>query len=368
MLDAPVKKTPAMQPVDEPQATGPQTGRRALVTFTYPHHASASGYLQVAPYLGGSYELSSTWRFLGDTLLRIPAKLTSQFCGITDYSRHSFTMEAALASHMWTNKLPIVHMLYGEKFFLWSGYVRPRRSTVLATFHYPPDQFRRMVRRTGHYRRLDHAVAISSNQVEFLESLVGPGKVSVVLHGIDTAYWQPAAERPDNSTFRCLFLGEHLRDQESLVKVIEKVLPARSNVQFDIVCRNRPQGLSENGDRVLWHQRLTDDEYLSMVQQADLLVLPLKESTAVNSVLEALACGVPVLTTTGGIDDYLNEDCAVITPAEAVDDMVETIVDLVDHPERQRQMGAAARTRAEELDWSEIAKDLDRLYRRFESS
>jgi glycosyltransferase involved in cell wall biosynthesis len=63
--------------------------------------------------------------------------------------------------------------------------------------------------------------------------------------------------------------------------------------------------------RARWLRRVGDGEYLRLLQQSDLLVLPLRQSTTCTAVLESLACGLPVVTDKGGIEDYLAPDCSV---------------------------------------------------------
>jgi glycosyltransferase involved in cell wall biosynthesis len=61
--------------------------------------------------------------------------------------------------------------------------------------------------------------------------------------------------------------------------------------------------------------------------------------------LEALACGVPVVTTdSGGIPEAVSPDAAVVVPAGDVRALRGALQDLVDHPERWAAMGRAGRS------------------------
>ncbi|MEM2001636.1 MAG: glycosyltransferase [Candidatus Methanomethylicaceae archaeon] len=111
-----------------------------------------------------------------------------------------------------------------------------------------------------------------------------------------------------------------------------------------------------------WLYRVPDDVYRAEMQSADLLVLPLKYSTAVNTVLEALACGVPVVTTLGGISDYLDESCSVQTPPGAAEAMARKILELLDEPDVLQSMRSLARKQAEKFAWPRIAAQLRGLF------
>jgi glycosyltransferase involved in cell wall biosynthesis len=92
------------------------------------------------------------------------------------------------------------------------------------------------------------------------------------------------------------------------------------------------------------------------------MVLPLLQSTAVNSVLEALACGVPVITTQGGVSDYLDQSCAVQCAPGDAQGIAEATLSLL-HDERRRHfMRIAARQRGLQFDWKEVARQMLSIY------
>lgn len=65
-----------------------------------------------------------------------------------------------------------------------------------------------------------------------------------------------------------------------------------------------------------------------------------------NAILEAQACGLPVVTThVGGNPDLVADDCGVLVPARDPDAMAEAIGALLRDPDLRGRMGAAARSR-----------------------
>ena len=93
----------------------------------------------------------------------------------------------------------------------------------------------------------------------------------------------------------------------------------------------------------------------------------MEESTANNAVLEALACGTPVIATDiGGVRDYMGEDCGALVPPEDPDAMVDAILDISSDADIRQEMGAAARRQAETLAWPRVARQLEALYRSIE--
>jgi glycosyltransferase involved in cell wall biosynthesis len=77
----------------------------------------------------------------------------------------------------------------------------------------------------------------------------------------------------------------------------------------------------------------------------DLMVLPSWREGFPNSVLEAAATGIPVITThsTGSCDSVVPEVTGLLVPPGVPEAIVEAVLKLLKHPERRRRMGRAAR-------------------------
>jgi glycosyltransferase involved in cell wall biosynthesis len=102
-------------------------------------------------------------------------------------------------------------------------------------------------------------------------------------------------------------------------------------------------------DRIRRHPRIrltgfvndTADFYRAM----DLMVLPTWREGFPNSVLEAAATGIPVITThsTGSRDSVVPEVTGLLLPPGHPEAIVEAALKLLKHTERRRRMGQAAR-------------------------
>lgn len=74
--------------------------------------------------------------------------------------------------------------------------------------------------------------------------------------------------------------------------------------------------------------------------------VPLSEGTS-TAVLEALACGLPVVSTdVGGLRDVVDADVGALVPPRDAIALADQIADLLQDPERRKRCGAAARERA----------------------
>ena len=119
-----------------------------------------------------------------------------------------------------------------------------------------------------------------------------------------------------------------------LLRVIER-LSAFGTVHFDILVprlRDKPREVLKlakiwNHPRVKWHSgRIGDDALRELYQRAYLLLLPLEHAGTCNALIEALACGLPVVTTdVGGVRDYGGGNVYPVTPNNDDDAMVHLI-------------------------------------------
>ena len=77
----------------------------------------------------------------------------------------------------------------------------------------------------------------------------------------------------------------------------------------------------------------------------DLMVLPTRREGFPNVVLEAAACGIPVITTiaTGSRDSVVPEVTGLLIPPGYPEAISEAVLKLLRNPERRRRMGEAAR-------------------------
>jgi glycosyltransferase involved in cell wall biosynthesis len=173
-------------------------------------------------------------------------------------------------------------------------------------------------------------------------------RANVIAHhpGIDLDRYKPAVRRPRERP-RVLFVGgrfAHKGGHELLAALADGL---GTDVDLDLVT---PAQLPElPGVRV---HRLgpADPRLLDLHQQADVLCLPSHGDAVPWAILEAMACGTPVLASNvGGIPDLLDEGRAgiLVDPGEARL-LGEALTRLLGDAELRREMAGRARERCEE--------------------
>lgn len=265
---------------------------------------------------------------------------------------------AAVAS--W--RRPVLHFLQGENSYRYAGLIpgNPRRRLV-ATLHLPPSCFGAYVGTTVHLERLDALVLVARNQLAIVDGLRRRPATFVVPHGIDTDFFRPAGFPVDDAP--CLMVGQWLRDLPVLRETVGRVRAARPATRFVLVLPAEQASAWRGVAGVEVRSCLDDAALLETYRHAALLVMPLLDCTANNSLLEAMACGLPsVVSDVGGIRDYVDRNCARLVRAGKPDDMAEAALDLLRDPVARETMGRAARQRAETFAWPRVAQQILSVY------
>jgi glycosyltransferase involved in cell wall biosynthesis len=163
--------------------------------------------------------------------------------------------------------------------------------------------------------------------------------------GIDLEHYRPA-ERQGDDTKRVLFVGGRFRSKGGF-DLIEALSPRLGrDVVLDIVTAEDVPDVP--GARV---HRLSagDQRLLELYQQADLFCLPTYGDSNPWVLLEAMACGTPVVSThVGAIDELLGHgEAGVVHRPGDIDALRAAATALLDDPDARRELGARARARCE---------------------
>lgn len=335
----------------------------------YPHWGRFSGIGQYLRHLPAE-RYAVDLRFSGDDDLglRAPEALRPwlrrqvQSRGMAWYKLSDLAAELSIARNCFRGGADIVHFLDGEhgvQFLPALLRMAPaRRPKLVASYHQPPDLLPELVRRDV-AERLDRVVLVAPTQRAFFEAFMPTEKVVTILHGIDTGFFRPAP-RPKDGVFRCIAAGQWLRDWPT-VKAVAERLKDRPEFEFHVVT-GQPTGL-EGLPNVRFHKGVSDEALRDLYQQADALFLPLGGSTANNSVLEALACGLPIVSTDlPAVRTYLGDAESLLLPPGDVEGSLAALERLRADPGLRAALSAASRRRAEALSWPKVAERYDALY------
>jgi glycosyltransferase involved in cell wall biosynthesis len=331
----------------------------ALVVRRMAHHSPHSGYDQLARHV-----MPSPASSLGG--VRLPSRAVTRLVAWSRsqwYTPEACRLEARVLAEILAHRGRLYHFLYGEDCYRYAGLLAGfRRNALVCTFHQPPRLFERAVGATAHLERLRGVVALARDQAEYFRMRLGESRVFFVPHGVDTGYFTPEETRPPAPT--CLFVGRWQRDFATLREVILRVGGA-GRAGFVLVTAPEAAGALRGLPGVDVRSDVAEEELRRLYRSASLLVLPLHDCAANNAVLEAMACGLPVVVSdVGGIRDYVSEDCGVLVPPGDAAAMAREVLALLEDQPRRAALARGARARALAFDWSVVGEQMCAVYRR----
>lgn len=287
------------------------------------------------------------------------------------YNAQSFTAEFKLILKSIFKKYDIIHYSYGEPYFgIGSRFRFIFRAKIVLTIHQPITWWEKNLTKIKNYNAAQCLIVLSENDKAFFdEKLTIP--VAFIPHGVDTEFYKPSSEGKHYShTFNVLFSGRYLRDMHTLAEVIEKACILNKNICFQIIYLPLDKIENQKIIKLIQEKKielyfdLEPQEYLNIFQNADCFLLPLLDCTANNAILEAMACGLPIITSNlPAIKSYLNESYSFLISDKCIDSYIKALLILNDNNILCQDMGISARERAvQDFDWNIIAKKTLELY------
>jgi polysaccharide biosynthesis protein PslH len=195
-------------------------------------------------------------------------------------------------------------------------------------------------------------------------------KVDVVINGVDTAAF--AHVLPDLNSQRILFIGnfEYPPNRDavawSLDEIMPKVWAERPSARFVICGYAMPEAWRVRwpDPRIEWCGFVPD---LTLEQQKSALFLAaLREGGGSKlKVLEALAAGLPLVSTLQGVSGLALQAGQDYRLGQTAHELAQSVIDLLDKGEGAREMAEAGRRYVcQNNDWQISASQLETLYQK----
>lgn len=117
--------------------------------------------------------------------------------------------------------------------------------------------------------------------------------------------------------------------------------------------------LKPNNKNILFQGKVKHSQVAELLSAADIFVLPTLAEGSCNAILEALACGLPVITSSGEFnDDIVNDSVAIRIDPINVLEIQKSILFMREHQQIRQQMKTAALQNKKFYDIEERAKNV----------
>jgi glycosyltransferase involved in cell wall biosynthesis len=215
------------------------------------------------------------------------------------------------------------------------------------------------------YGQLD---TVFVNSEEYRQSWIkrgfDPSRLKILPRGLDTELFHPARRERAffekfaacNGAVRLLYVGRISRekDLDLLAAAYRRLHDEGLQVQLFIVGHGPySEAFAKSLPEAIFTGYLTGEELAAAYASADVFVFPSTTDTFGNVILEAQACGLPVVVSDSGGPKELVEDQAngLITKSHDVEDFTRAIRALVTDSALRRRMGESARNSVIDRSW-----------------
>ncbi len=248
----------------------------------------------------------------------------------------------------------------------------------------PSDEVKRFAR---HYRLLrpfirwlwqdaDALAAVSNGLRQYALETTPDLPIEVIPNAIELSYFTPPHQRLHEGPVRLLFVGRFnaFKNVAALLQVAAR-LKAKGVDGFELQLVGEgerraslermvvEEGLTRHVRFLGWMER---EKLLECYRQADIFVTATTWEGMPNTVLEAMACGLPVVgTRASGLQELVREGVnGYLVEINEVAAMADRLADVIGNGHERRRMGKESRKIAEqEFAWEYIAEQYVEIYR-----
>lgn len=210
--------------------------------------------------------------------------------------------------------------------------------------------------------KLSGVISVSSNNKQVLLDngiIEDPSKIRVFPNGCDTSIFYP---RDRDASRKALGIPEGLRVGIFVGSFIERKGPLRvdaasSDIENLKMIYIGAGSQKPTGSNVIYCGRVEHDQIPQYFSAADFFVLPTKGEGCCNAIVEAMACGLPIISSDRPFNsDILDETNAIRIDPENIGALHEAMAKLSENDDLRDRMSAASLKKAEALAIEERAK------------
>lgn len=228
-------------------------------------------------------------------------------------------------------------------------------------------------------QKADHLIALSKKDVDFYKrALVPDGRISVIPPGVRDVFFGQIFDSGLRQRLGggplLLSVGElsWIKSQAVQIRAMQYILRIKTEAKLFIIGRDRTElaslkalcaklGVEKN---VFFLGAVGDEDLVSYFHACDVLIHTSLAEGLSTVLLEAMACGLPFVTTPAGGNGYLAEEtgAGIVVPFEDEREISKAILAIFDDKNTLLKMSANCRNISSDLRWNLIFERIYRIY------
>jgi len=222
-------------------------------------------------------------------------------------------------------------------------------------------------------RKFSHIVTVSEFTKKDIakEFSINENKFHVVHNGINNEYFYPVQNgpKPENSIIVTNSADTPLKGLSYLLEAVAQVRKKQS-VKLTVIGEPKKNGTIKRlvtelgiGDIVHFTGRIKNEEFASYYSNATIAVVPSLYEGFGLPAAEAMACGVPLISTSGGALPEVVGDTGIIVPPADASALAKGIIFLFNNQDQREKMAQAGIERVNSIfNWSKAASEIVEVY------
>lgn len=226
-------------------------------------------------------------------------------------------------------------------------------------------------------RNIDRVITVSKISAQAIEEAYGvpSNEIRVIYNGVDTDNFRPSENGKSDKCEKLIFVGNTEDRKKGILYLLRAMTKIPENIKLICVNGGAPRHIYGQelvdklkiGDRVIFTGRLPVEKVGEKYREADIAVVPSLFEGFGLPAAEAMASGLPVVSTDGGaLPEVVGTDgkASILVPARSSTAIANAIMELVNDPERRKRMGKEARRRVlEQFTWKKAAEEVVDVYK-----
>ncbi|MFL2735576.1 MAG: glycosyltransferase family 4 protein, partial [Gammaproteobacteria bacterium] len=223
-------------------------------------------------------------------------------------------------------------------------------------------------------KRLKKIIAPSNSSVDDIknEFQVDENKMERVMNGIDLDVFYPDS-KIEKIPFRLVTVASAdvpLKGLDYLLEALSNLVKIYPDISLSVIGEQKKGGHTERllkklnlEKRVNFFSNLTQAHLRTTYCEAEIAIIPSLYEGFGFAAIEAMACGVPLISTSGGALPEVIKDTGIIIPPKNAKEIYNSIDFLLSSPDKAKELSKKALGRANsKFSWKAIAEKLEKVY------
>jgi glycosyltransferase involved in cell wall biosynthesis len=223
------------------------------------------------------------------------------------------------------------------------------------------------------WRKARKVVANSSDLRDLAYKTYSKKEIEVIPNGVDIEEFKPRQKPQKYQKTVNILSTSRLTARKGvghLLQAFKELTRKNRNIKLILVGEGGEEAkfrqfTQENNlqEKVLFQGLVSHDKIAKEYNKADVFVLPSFNEGMSNSLLEALASGLAIVSTdTGGAKDLIGKENGFIVEKGSPKSIKKALEDIIKNPEKLERMKGVSRQKALELSWGRMAGEYTKTY------